>query len=467
MPLLALWTGYRGIYDLRRNGGRGNGVVLTACAAISLSLCVIYFVGYQTPDWTVQQSSVAERVAAMGKVLTFGFGAATRTLWSIFVPFSLALLLWTAWAVVRTLREKRDGATAHIIGLGVFIATGVVYAAALGWGRAGVVRVFYNAWPTRYMLLIVPLPCAVYLVWEFCGPARQRAAIQAALFAPAVLLVPVNAAHGQLDSVWMAERWRSVKADLKCTVPVFAQRHRTDLNHAATVEELAASIRMLKRAGRWPFTELLDEAPANAAASRGDSVRKTIRYHLPGASEAVLVWGVNGWQAPAGTPPERTTREDGLMRTFMLRSGDGDFEASLPIPRNATLEFGFMARDAIRNPQMVRLWEGPENWKASSNGKSDVLDIYSGLRFDEHGPFAAMAANTAPKTVRYRSAEAARGVAGSGISRMVSGTAGAQAAAHAHFAKRDADADDAAGRRVRSRSTGASRQQGALRFFDY
>jgi len=48
---------------------------------------------------------------------------------------------------------------------------------------------------------------------------------------------------------------------------MFAQRHRRDLNHAATVEELAASIRMLKRAGRWPFTEMLDEAPANATAA--------------------------------------------------------------------------------------------------------------------------------------------------------------------------------------------------------
>jgi hypothetical protein len=407
VPLVALWTGYQGIQDLRRNRGRGNGVVLSAGAAIALGLCAIYFVGFQRPDLMAQESSVAERVAAIGKVLTFGFGPATRTLWWVFVPMSLVLLSWTAWAVVRAMRATSGDERARITGLATFLATLLAYAAALGWSRAGVVRAVYNGWPTRYMLLMVPLLCVVYLVWEFCGPARQRAVMHVALFAPAILLAPLNTAHGRLDGVWIAEGWRSANADLECTVPVFARRHRADLNHNATVEELAASIRMLKRAGRWPFTVLQDEDLGEGTAPPGEFVRKTIRYHLPGATESSMVWGVNGWQPLAGAPPEGTEREDGLMRTQMRRTGDSEFETSLSVPRDATLQFGFKVRDQIRNPGMGPLWEGPDSFQASSSAGPDILEVRSGLRFDEHGPYAVMTGRTVFKTIGYRSAEAA------------------------------------------------------------
>jgi hypothetical protein len=409
VPLPAAWTSYLGWRALRSRARRGIGSFLLACAAAALVLCAVYFLGYQRPDWTILPASASERLLAVAKVLTFGFGAATRSLWAIFIPLTFAILIWTGVETARGLLLQHDTGRIRALGIAVFLATGVGYGIALGWGRAGVVRDVYLTWPTRYMLLIVPLFYAIYLAWEVIGTIRQRAVMQFTLFAAALLLLPLNTAHGLLAGKWYSDGWQSVVKDANSKLPDFARRHREFLNHVATVEELSGLIRMLKEFGRWPFNTLWDDPAASASTRIPVAARPTtaffersIRYNLVGASDVVLVWGIDGWQPlPDGLPPG-TSLEGGNMRTPMSGSS-GHFSVSLPVPPKATMEFGFLVRDRIRRPGAPPVWEGAPGFQSKSPG---AIDITSRLRFGDDGVFVVIDGSPVRRTVHYRSTRA-------------------------------------------------------------
>jgi hypothetical protein len=318
---------------------------------------------YRRQEWTVLDASLWERVSAIAKVLTFGLGAATRTLWVIFIPLTLALLVWTVWNVVRGIRLERDLSRIRVLGILVFLATGLSYAAALAWARAAVVRDVYNLWPTRYMLLIPPLFYAVYVARDICGPGQQRVIVQRSLFASSLLLIPLNTAHGLQSPQWLSEHWRAMFSDLNCTIPEFADRHHRVLAHMVSSQDLVASTRMLRAAGRRRFTELRDAPVPFRQASVQQEQRSiqtpltTVHYILDGATDAILVWGINGWHPVPGGLPQGTYLEDGTMRTPMFGS-NGIFGVTLPVPADATIEFGFLSRDRLRNPALPTIWEG-------------------------------------------------------------------------------------------------------------
>jgi hypothetical protein len=318
VPLLALWTLWLGIRALRGRVRGGSGIILVVSAVFSLVLSGVYFVSYHRPEWTILHAGVWERLIGVGEVLTFGFGAGTRTLRLVFVPLTLALLLGSAWNVIRGIRAEHGLLRIRLLGITVFLATGLGYAAALGWGRAAVVRDVYNLWPTRYMLLVVPLLYAVYMAWDIYGPRRQRAFVQVSLFALSLLLLPLNTVHGLRSTDWSVEPRRAMLSDLNRTVPDFANRHHRFLAHMVPVQDLAASIRMLRQVGRWPFTQLRDDAPEpRARRFHGqehpaiESPQTTVRYTLDGATDAIMVWGINGWQPLSGGPPQGTILDGG------------------------------------------------------------------------------------------------------------------------------------------------------------
>jgi hypothetical protein len=321
----------------------------------------------------------------------------------------LALLTWTAISIARGVARENGSARIRLLGLAVFVTTATCYAAALGWGRAAVVRYVYHFWPTRYMLLVVPLFCGIYLVWEVYGLAWQRATVQTVMFVVILVMTPFNTAHGLQAAQWYSDNFRAVTADLNCSISQFARRHRDYLNHAATEDTLKDQIKMLKDAGRWPFTQLTDDTPpalqqtAKISLAPQEATERRITYNLPGATDAILVWGVNGWQKMNGAKlPADTWVENGLMHTVMTGS-NGRFSAGVRAPANATVEFGFLARDRVRNPAMQNIWEAAD--RVATTPRADI-EITSKFQFDEDGPFRKPDRPLIRKTVRYRSTQA-------------------------------------------------------------
>jgi hypothetical protein len=71
-------------------------------------------------------------------------------------------------------------------------------------------------------------------------------------------------------------------------------------------------------------------------------VTQEIRYHLEGAGEVSLLWGVNGWHnVPEAFRPSGTKVNDQLMHTPLVRKGD-DFATTVRLPPGMAIECGFL-----------------------------------------------------------------------------------------------------------------------------
>ena len=68
-------------------------------------------------------------------------------------------------------------------------------------------------------------------------------------------------------------------------------------------------------------------------------VTQEIRYRAPGAADAWLVWGLDGWQIiPDAARPPGTMLKSGKMHTPMVREGN-IFTATVRVPPGTVLDF--------------------------------------------------------------------------------------------------------------------------------
>jgi hypothetical protein len=94
-------------------------------------------------------------------------------------------------------------------------------------------------------------------------------------------------------------------------------------------------------------------------------VTQEIRYHMPEASEAFLVWGINGWGLVSeGLRPAETVVKDSLMYTPMVREGD-IFVSQVQVPAGATIDYAFMITKT-RSGAAIEGWDnnGDKNYHA-------------------------------------------------------------------------------------------------------
>ncbi len=100
----------------------------------------------------------------------------------------------------------------------------------------------------------------------------------------------------------------------------------------------------------------MDFSVPAVAAWQNDAVPVTIKFTQPEAAEAVLVWGVNGWQTvPERERPSHTILQDGVMWTQMTRLDD-HFQATLTLPADTTVEYGFLVTQRL-DGTAVSIWE--------------------------------------------------------------------------------------------------------------
>lgn len=135
----------------------------------------------------------------------------------------------------------------------VFFGTALLFAAGVGWGRAGDVPEF--GIPLRYVSISLPAFIAAYLLWVGSASPWSRS-MQRGLALVMLLLLPVNSVAGhRFFADWYDEGMTALRADLRRGVPVeaLAVRYNRFLVHWWQPAELERHMRMLQEAKIGPF----------------------------------------------------------------------------------------------------------------------------------------------------------------------------------------------------------------------
>ena len=224
--------------------------MLASGGAVVLS--ALYFVGYEHPYWNPPNPGVLPSLKTMLQVLALGFGPAPHFWWKPGVVAAVLVLALSSWAAVRRLQRRvPDGE--YALGAALFVANAILFAAAVGWGRAGAVP--EAGIPLRYIGIVMPAFVACYLVWVV-SPSRFATALQRGLAATMLILLPVNTVAGhRFFAGWYHDGMTRLHADIEAglTVEETAVRYNRFLAHYWSAEELARHIHMLRNAGIAPF----------------------------------------------------------------------------------------------------------------------------------------------------------------------------------------------------------------------
>ena len=198
------------LLEARRVAGRAR-TVLIAGGLVTLLLTALYFVRLPESTWVPGNPGLLTDLLTGGKFLALGLGPAAGGWWMVSILAVTGALASATWLLWRQ-RDLRPW------GLLAFLAAGLALAVSLGRGRSGAVE-FYGM-PDRYVLVAIPLICAIYIVWELYGGARVRRLGPAALCVTMLLLVPLNTIYGAQWKDWYQDRVDTFAADIEAGVPL-------------------------------------------------------------------------------------------------------------------------------------------------------------------------------------------------------------------------------------------------------
>jgi hypothetical protein len=282
VPALALWLGYVGWWYWRspEPGNRRKGLLVWGLAAIALFMVPLYFVGYHQDPGSPPSAGWRASLRTALQIFSSSFGHAVGYPFPghsehpvppiLGVGVVLLALVSTGilgWVWLRQPRERPRA-------LGLFCFLGAMASLALGIGMARSGWGEDAGYTPRYVPLVVPVLCCLYLIWEVYGAPVSRRVVQACLVVPLVLLLPLNARKLLDYGEEHARQMAAVERDARAGVPAsaLAENHGRFLNDQYDQEKIARYVRMLCRAQVGPFRPVSDDSaavdPAKAEAER-------------------------------------------------------------------------------------------------------------------------------------------------------------------------------------------------------
>jgi hypothetical protein len=267
-PTLAAWLAYTS-WARRRNPAtdhRAGDWLPAGAACLSLLLCAVYFIGYETSPWNQPSPGPGAALATTGKFLALGLGPAAAKAWLLCGSLAVLVFLASIVLLVAAYRNDRDERV-RIVGLLAFFAAAAVLALAVGWGRAGRAAET-GRMPTRYVLLAAPGLCAVYFTALLYGRPWMRRVVPGVLAAAIALLFPFNTRVGFERRAWFGAGFSSFERDLKAGTPreLLANRHYPFLLHWDE-PLMAISLQQLHDAGIGAFGRWDPDPPGRPGSS--------------------------------------------------------------------------------------------------------------------------------------------------------------------------------------------------------
>ena len=427
VPPLALWFAYDGYRRWRAvrfaTGCRWASKILIGAAVISLCLTGLYFVGYERPSWTPPNPGLVPSIKATLQFLALGFGPVSRSSWILSVTAAVAILLPTAWLLIRRALIPANPKSDRGLEILVFFGTTAAFAFAMGWGRAGVIPL-YGIWPLHYVLLAVPAFITAFFAWELYGSPKLRAAVQRGLLIGMVVLGPFNTIHGIWSAKWLLDGDKLLMQDLKAgySLANIAERHRNLLYPHISADSLTNMMLMLHNAGIGPFAKVQESqsqrrssTPCYSSTHGQRLVVQEIRYHMPDAGQVFLVWGINGWQVVAEELRPSGTEVRRAMHTPMVHEGN-TFVAKVHVPAGATVEYGFLITKSRDLTNIVKpIWDGSQNYELIALNDS-VVNVESRLALaPDQAPVITCNKPLVTLEVRYHMPEAGEVFLGWGV----------------------------------------------------
>jgi hypothetical protein len=233
MPVIP-WLAYEGFlhFRVRETGARRSiGLLLSGAVIITVSIIIAYFIGYQRPYWYPPSPNIITTLWTSIKFLALGFGPVVDAFWRLSTLFVLMLIFITGTLLLFAVFRMRRAEFRRAIGLLFFLGGNIVFALALGYGRATMVPSI--GLPMRYVLLAVPTLIICYSSWEIYGLPVFKKIVQWSLFLVVSILLFNNTLRGLGWRNYYRRGTNAVLHDIKQGVPrsQLAERHQKFLLH--------------------------------------------------------------------------------------------------------------------------------------------------------------------------------------------------------------------------------------------
>ncbi len=255
------WLAYEGFLHFRsKEAGANRKIGLLLFTAIGITLLIVgtYFIGYIRPYWNPPSPNMTATLITGAKFMAMAFGPGVIISWKISVAAILILVIATTLLLLFAVIKSKGREFQRAMGLLFFMGASLIFALAIGWGRAALVPTF--GLPIRYVLLAIPILLICYGSWELYGLPVLRNFIQWCLFISMLVLLFANTREGFIWRNYYVHGADTVIQDIRKGIPrsELVARHQQFLLHW-NKELLSTSMQQLKDAGMGPFKHMKND----------------------------------------------------------------------------------------------------------------------------------------------------------------------------------------------------------------
>ena len=256
IPWLAV-EGYSHFSLKEPGANRWIGFILFCAIALTILIVIAYFIGYERPYWYPPSPGIIATLETSIKFMALGFGPIAEASWGLSGFLVVILIISTAGLLLFAILKSRGTEFRRAIGLLFFLGGNVIFALAMGYGRATMVQTI--GLPMRYALLAVPTFIICYGSWQLYGVPVLRKIIQWGLFITMFVLIFHNTLKGLGWRNWYIRGADAVLHDIKIGVPhsKFVARHQKFLLHW-NKQMLETRMKQLKQSRMGPFKYMRD-----------------------------------------------------------------------------------------------------------------------------------------------------------------------------------------------------------------
>ena len=135
LPCLA-YEAYLHFRNKERSESKKVAVVLFTAILVTLMIVGAYFINYKHPWWNPPSPGLAATLKTSAMFMSMSFGPGVALSWLLSSAIILILVFATTCLLLYALSKLQGGEFRRAFGLFLFMGGSIVFALAMGWGRA-------------------------------------------------------------------------------------------------------------------------------------------------------------------------------------------------------------------------------------------------------------------------------------------------------------------------------------------